>query len=790
MSGAKTLAAIYAKTRMLISARQYQRILQRWVLPLFCFAVAAAAGCDGNGDVARVPTPKSTTNETATFVGREVCADCHVAQTEAWRGSHHDLAMQHATPATVLGDFQNSSFEYFGTISRFTSSEDGYFVSTDNSVGIIEQFKIAYAFGVDPLQQYLVEFPDGRIQALPIAWDVENRRWIHLYAEESITHDDRLHWTGREQNWNFMCAECHSTGFDKKYDLANDSFASSWQEIDVSCEACHGPASRHIDLAASNFLESRSGFDIVFDDRQAANWQFDTGNGIAHRVPSRDRPSVEPELCGRCHSRRSLLSADYEFGRKLLDTHEMSLLDEPFYYADGQIREEVYVYGSFLQSKMYEAGVTCSDCHDPHSAKLRVASEPSNICLGCHAADVFAVTAHSRHDADDASCVDCHMPQKTYMVVDERHDHGFRVPLPQLSERNSAPNVCTQCHDDRSDKWAAEQVYAWYETANEGHFSSAFVAAQAREPGANADLLAIAEDTQNAGIVRASALSRLQYPINPSGIESIRNALSSSDPLLRLGALRSLSALPSDVQVQLAVPHLQDSVRANRLRAFDVISPFRLMLQPVDTAKFQRAEQEYVAAQLANADRPEALANIAGVLRARGDDEKAEAYFRLALQREPRLSVVRANFADHYRQRDRDNEAEAVLRDGLELDQNNAALRHALGLLLVRKNDNAAALKELQRATDLSPDDSRFAYVYAVALNSVDRRSEAIAFIASASRRMPAAIDLGILLANLLNDDGRSNEALAVALDLKGAFPANSTVDALIHSLEYVNSSN
>ena len=479
---------------------------------------------DATPDPARKPLPQ------ATYVGKDACVDCHAGQSAAWRDSHHDLAMQHATAHTVLGDFNDSTFEKDGVTSRFFLQDDEAWVETDNVNGDLEAFRIAYAFGVAPLQQYLIEFDDGRLQALPIAWDIPGKRWFHLYPDEAIPHSDPLHWTGREQNWNYMCAECHSTNLQKNYTLKSDSFDTHWSEINVSCEACHGPASNHVALARDNAWDRGHGLLVDLDDRRDAAWIMNEDTGIAERTPALMSPTSQPEACGRCHSRRGIATADYEFGKPLLDTHIVALLEERLYFADGQIGEEVYVYGSFLQSKMYRAGVTCTDCHDPHSAMLRMDGAVSNVCSTCHAPAKFATESHHRHPAGSVACVDCHMASRNYMVVDGRRDHSFRIPRPDLSSAIGVPNACNQCHSEQRSEWAAAAASEWFGEPGGGHFALAIHAARSGAVGSNNALMSVINDDAVSGIVRATALTLLRQPLSRDQAGIIRSALPPSRP--------------------------------------------------------------------------------------------------------------------------------------------------------------------------------------------------------------------------------------------------------------------
>ena len=442
------------------------------------------------------------TDDSPHYVGRTVCSNCHGDQAARWTGSHHDLAMQAATADTVLGNFDKVSVTHFGVTSTFFRKDGAFMVRTEGPDGTLHDYEIKYTFGVEPLQQYLIEFPGGRLQALSLAWDTRGeeqggQRWFHLYPDERITHDDELHWTKPSQNWNSMCAECHSTYLQKNYDPANRTFATSWSEIDVSCEACHGPGSAHVAWAERKpgweKLETGKGLVIALDERKDVNWKIDPKTGNASRSRARDS-SREIEMCARCHARRSPISRSYVHGERLMDHYLPRLLDAGMYHADGQIDDEVYVYGSFLQSRMYQAGVTCSDCHEPHSLQLRVPGD--GVCLQCHAAGKYASAKHHFHrqESTGARCAECHMPPKTYMVVDPRHDHSMRIPRPELSVKLGTPNACTRCHVEQSAEWAARQVRGWYGRDPQGYqrYAETLAAARGSEPGAGRQLAALA----------------------------------------------------------------------------------------------------------------------------------------------------------------------------------------------------------------------------------------------------------------------------------------------------------
>jgi Tfp pilus assembly protein PilF len=688
-------------------------------------------------------------NGVAQYVGSDACRSCHTAESDAWRQSQHREAMAQANDRNVLGDFKNVKFRYAGTTSRFFKRDGGFYARTDGPDGKLADYQIKYTFGVYPLQQYLVEFPDGRLQPLPIAWDTRARkdggqRWFHLYPHERITHNDELHWTRPSQNWNFMCADCHTTDLQKNYDAAANRFDTRWAEIDVGCEACHGPGTRHLAWAQTHkngppAAGDAMGLTVRLDERRDATWTINPAIGSA--VRSRPRTTGrEIDVCAQCHARRSQIAGGYEAGKPFLDYYRPVFLTAPHYYPDGQQRGEVYKWASFLQSKMYANGVTCSDCHDPHSGKVRAAGNA--LCDGCHLPGKYDTAQHHHHKPDSAgaACTGCHMPTTTYMVVDPRHDHSLRVPRPDLSVKFGVPNACNKCHANRDARWAAKQVKTWYGHDPQGYqrFAAAFAAFDKDEPGAQAQLRAIAGDSTQPPIVRATAFAETDITFGRATRELFATGASDSNELVRLGVLESLVNAPLDARVPLAAPLLSDPVRVVRLEAASVLAPVPAeQLSAESRTAFERAANEYVASLRYNADRADARVNLGTFYANRGEAGKAEEEIQAAIRVDPLYTPAYVNLADLYRATGRDADGARILRDGLKLAPRNATLHYALGLALVRMKQRQAALGEFERATRLDPGSARFAYVYAVALHSTGKPAAAIAQLEKALRAHP-----------------------------------------------------
>jgi predicted CXXCH cytochrome family protein len=735
----------------------------------------------------------------ASFVGSEACAGCHQAEAKLWRTSQHKHAMDHATDTTVRGDFNDATFTYFGVTSRFFRKDGKFLVETDGADGKLAVFDVKYTFGVDPLQQYLIEFPDGRIQALSIAWDTRpkdkgGQRWFHLYPSEEIRHDDVLHWTKLNQNWNFMCAECHSTGVKKNYDAAHDRFATTWSEISVGCEACHGAGSRHEAWARGqrSWLpfgredDPAKGLLVDFGERRDVTWSIHPQTGNATRTAAPATLRKEVETCGLCHARRSEFSESWIPGQWLSDTHVVSPLARSAYSADGQMRDEVYNYGSFKQSKMFAKGVTCGDCHEPHSATLRAPGD--GVCLQCHDGNKYAAAAHNNHAAASPAltCASCHMPERTYMVVDKRHDHSFRIPRPDISVKLGTPNACNDCHKDKSAEWAAAAVARWHGPDRKGFqtYAEAFHAAWSEQSDAATLLAKVAGDADAPAFARASALSELGPYLSPANAELARAALADPDPMVRIGALDMLEGVPGPQLWPLVSPLLSDPIGGVRIRTASLLASVPSERQPAtDRGKFERAAAEFITAQQLNADRPEARTALATFYARRGRAAEAEAEFKAASRLSPQFAPAAVNLADLYRQVGRFADGAEVLRTAIAAGPRDAGLHHALGLALVRLKRNGEALAELRTASELDPERARYAYVYAVALQSSGRLNDALATLKESLSRHPNDRDTLMALVSFSRDGGDAKSALAFAERLARLAPGDRDLAAMVETL-------
>lgn len=679
--------------------------------------------------------------------------------------------MQEASEETVLGDFDDAVFVHGDVTSTFFRRDGGYYVRTDGPDGTLRDYPISYTFGATPLQQYLIPVGGGRYQVLGISWDARperdgGQRWFHLYPED-VDASSPLHWTRPVQGWNARCASCHSTGLERGFDAATRSYRTTWSDIDVSCEACHGPGSQHVrvaqEAAARGSARERppGGLLVRLGDPDRV-WTRTPGAPTASRA-SRPPSRVEVETCAPCHARRAALGT-HTPGDAFLDAFRPSLLRQGLYHADGQIEDEVYVYGSFLQSRMYAAGVTCSDCHDPHGLETR--ADGNALCTRCHDGSRYDTRSHHLHDesSEGARCVECHMPATTYMVVDARRDHSLRVPRPDLSRDIGTPNACNRCHSDRPAAWAAEELARRGRPPTpQSHFARALHGGRAADPSAFTALTSVARDSAAPAIVRGTALSLLGGYPRQGTVRALQAGLADPEPLARLGALDGLERLGNGNALALAYPLLTDSLRAIRVEAARLLARVpRDRATPEQAAAIAKGVAEFERVQRWNADQPAAWVALGDLYSGLGRADDAEAAYRTALLLDSTDVVAYLNLADLQRVRGRDDLGEEVLRGALASLPDAPEVHHSLGLLLVRRGDLEDALPELAHAAEHS-DVARFAYVYGVALASAGDLEGGVRILQETLARHPFDGEILSALAAYTRELGRTEEAARYA---------------------------
>lgn len=703
------------------------------------------------------PQPVSVTP--VKMVDEQQCQGCHSAQVKDWQGSHHQLAMQEANAETMLGDFNNVTFKAENETTRFSRKDGGFWVNTPGIDGKNADFKVAYTFGIAPLQQYLIAVGDGRLQALGVAWDTEKRRWFHLYPGQGVTFKDPLHWSKPSQNANFMCVECHTTGYKRNFDAAKNTFDSQWNSLGVGCQACHGPASNHLEWTAKKTDLIHAGFAVDLKDKNA---------------------TVEIETCARCHARRAPLGDGFTVGKRLMDDYLPSTLTRELYALDGKIKDEVFEHGSFAQSKMFDKGVRCSNCHNPHSTGLKA---PGNgVCLQCHnfagetsvegvdgkglQAKNYDAIEHTRHTPGQpgSQCVNCHMPGKFYMGNDFRHDHSFSIPNPERAQRLGTPDACLTCHQGKAGDKVTEQFKLW-NTTNAGtaqapRYDESLWLIRNGQPGAAQALYEQLQRSNLPAIQRATLLAELPMFPSEQALKLATKDLSHPAPQVRESAVRAISAfLPPAERAPLLAPVLSDPVKAVRIAAArDLLSVARNGLGNAQEA-WNAAIAEYEAVQKSLAERAEANLNLAMLYQASGRGGEVEGLLRTALQRDLDFHPARVTLVQWLEASGRSQEAQALLVQSLKQYPDVALLQHTQGLSLVRAGKSGQAMPFLRKAAQLEPQTAQYGYVLAVALHDSGKVDDACAELERLLKEQPANRNARLSLIQYYLDNGQEPKA-------------------------------
>lgn len=724
--------------------------------------------------VAEKPVEKPTTQAApAFFVDEQQCIGCHHVQGKDWQGSHHQLAMQTATGQSVLGNFNNTTFKGEKDTTRFFRKDDDFWVNTVDGDGKTKDFKVAYAFGVAPLQQYLLETDGGRLQALGVAWNTERNRWFHIYPGQGVDFEDSLHWSKPGQNANFMCVECHTTGFKRNFDADKNSFNSQWNSLGVGCQACHGPASNHTLWRNKNDTSTapiNAGFEINLSKADNA---------------------TQVDICARCHARRAPLSNDQKHGKPLMDAYLPSALTRELYELDGKIKGEVFEHGSFVQSKMFAKGVRCSNCHNPHSNELK--AQGNSVCLQCHnpggkttvpgvdgaglQAKNYDSPEHHHHQPGQpgSQCIDCHMPGKLFMGNDLRHDHSFTLPGPALANSIGIPDACLGCHIKLPAKQVVEQYKTWYaqpQNATQDYARSLWQVRSA-QPGAAATLFEQLESTQLASIRRATLLAELPNYPSQRALESSSKALRDPEPQVREAAVNVVAAqLPPGQRLDLLGALLQDPILAVRIATARALLGNMQQLGHFQSS-FDKAIAEYETVQLSLQERAEANLNLAMLYQANGHTVQVEHYLRTAIDRDPDFLPAFITLVQWLDANQRMPEASTLLSEKLKKKPRSAMLQFTQGLALVRRNQPVAALKALREANRLEPENARYAYVLAISLQDRGDQKGSRQLLESTLKRHPENREVRMALVAQLRDEGEMQQMKARIEELKAINPGD-----------------
>jgi tetratricopeptide (TPR) repeat protein len=487
----------------------------------------------------------------------------------------------------------------------------------------------------------------------------------------------------------------------------------------------------------------------------------------------------------------------------LLDSLLPSLLDPELYFPDGQILDEVYVYGSYTQSKMYSRNVRCSDCHDVHSNK-RV-KEGNALCLQCHRAGVYDTKAHHFHKGSGetgqpirsakgdvlfevgsgAECVQCHMPERHYMVIDERADHSFRIPRPDLSIRLGTPNACNRCHIDKTRQWADDYITKWYGPGRSAHYGTILAEGREREPGALEALVQLAADPLYPVIVRSTALSLLAaYPANETG-GAYELALMDDEALIRRTAVDQINTSDPKRQADRLASMLYDPVKAVRTEAARRLTEIENRHLDAGQQKvFQASLAEYKRSMEYSGDFAFGRYNLGNLHAALKQPDEAIRNYLAAVRIDGLFYPAKVNLAMLYNQKGENPKAEALLREVTASHPDLYEVHYSLGLLLAEENRYAEAADHLKRAIIGMPSRARIHYNLGLLLQYLKQDTDAEASLLKAQELDPDNFDYLFALADFYLKREKMQQARSVAEEMVARHPTQRIGHDLLNLIE------
>ena len=699
-------------------------------------------------------TPSQTSNA---FTGNQSCQPCHAKEHNEWLASHHFMAMLPANDSTVAGDFNNAELTADGVTTRFFRKDGKYMIHTEDDKGTYRDMEVKYIFGFTPLQQYLVAFPGGRMQATRMSWDTKAKKWFHQYAGDKIPAGDWLHWTGNGQNWNTMCASCHSTHVKKGYDVNSDTYTTTYNDINVSCESCHGPGKNHIDyINSGNYKKGKK-----------------IEGSLLQMYKQADR-HTQINQCGYCHARRSDITENPLPGHEVLDDYVPELPTTDFFFADGQMNDEDYNYTPFMQSKMFQRGVKCSDCHNPHSGKLKL--DGPTVCSQCHDPSYFESEKHTLHleGTIGVNCISCHMPSKIYMGNDLRHDHSIRIPRPDLTVQYGVPNTCNACHTQKSAQWAADALVKGYGKSPAYHWSEDLVPGSRMDAGSQPHLSKLVADSAVPNMVRAAAiryLGQLQLS-NPAG--QLLRYLNDTSALVRYTVLQGMRGYPSQLWANAAAPLLSDKVRAVRIAAANLYLDLPSNQIPTQYFEaFTQAKNELYRFTIFQTDFAQGNLAAGDYHRRINDLPNAEKFYSRAVAKDSQLVNARVNLASTLNAQGRNAEALHQLEVSARIQPTSDHIFYTLGLLYAEMGEAQKAGEALQQAAKLNGNNVRAIYNHGLLLAQQGKQADAEKKYLQALRVDPQNGDVLNALTILYLQQNQMEKAIATGKILKKFHSAN-----------------
>ena len=630
--------------------------------------------------------------------------------------------------------FSTGQKRVHGGVETSFEMDRGQPVVRQSIEGKVNSFYPEAVIGVSPLYQYLIPFDHGRLQVMDEAFDPHKNEWFNVFGEEVRNPEEWGHWKNRGNNWNSQCAFCHMTNLKKNYSAETDTYNTTWSAMGISCAQCHGDMRAHIENPK---LKTQS--------------------------PTKDLQQVM-DNCASCHSRREELTGEFKAGENFNDHYRLSLADTPgVYFPDGQQLDEDFVVSSFMFSRMGHKGISCQDCHNSHTGKLKITLENNQLCMSCHTspgsrgAIPIDPKTHTHHDWNSAgsSCVDCHMPKRTYMQRDPRRDHLFVIPDPLLTKELGVPNACNQCHGDKTTEWAIEWSDKWYgKKMDRLSRTRARVVARAQAGDATVlkELLALAQ-SEEIDLWRATLAALLKpWVVVPEINDFFQKSLKDKSSRVRSVAVEALSQLP-EMQTQLAALR-NDSSRLVRIDATHATAV---------SAQDDSAEYAELMQYLDNvSDQPTGLLKRVQLYLKQGRNTEAESVMNKVILWDP-SAVSYSMLGELLHLNSKNQDALKAYLVAAKLDPKNADYSFAISLLNAEASQISEAIRWLEKTVALDPGFGRAWYNLGLAYAQQEHLTKAVTALIEAEKHLTSA-DIPYALATIYLRLGDTKNAQSSAI--------------------------
>jgi predicted CXXCH cytochrome family protein len=642
---------------------------------------------------------------------------------------------------SVKAPFNGEKLVHFNDTYSFYKKNKNYVINHND-----KEYKVEYTFGHYPLQQYLVDFGSGKFQVLTASWSLENKNWYEVNSHLSKEDYGLAHWKGYLNNWNQRCASCHSTDLKKNYSFEKNEYKTTYLEENVSCLACHKSPGDHIEWANGSKSLKNKGFDHSLETYPPV---------ISPKNSKKTFSITDSTISNKCFSCHGLRGEIESPKKGFLNSHSPRIVSDDLYELDGQIKEEAFVMGSFTQSKMFHKGVNCLHCHNPHSGKLK--KKGNNLCLQCHDTS-YQTYKHSKHKVENARCIDCHMPSKTYMKFDERRDHKFVIPRPDYSLKYGISNSCTSCHSNYS-KEKLSKVFKqnFPKLKTKDNLLEAIGSIKNGEFKSSKDLLLFILNPNYPEMKRAYAVSYLsRFTISDEVI--YKEIYDTNSYLIHLALkthisnLQELGNISKNILVKMALSK-HDSLSYEALYQL-AMKGFNLRKESELKIRFEN----YLSSLVQHSDYPDNVLKLAALSSVGLFSEASNSLLKDNIQKYPRFLASYVNLADHFRALKNDKESLDVLNSGLKLSSKDSSLLVARGLLYIRTKKYSKALSDLKNAHTSQFNNDYYAYLYCLALSSLESPKNALSYLESVKGKYKDSFMITQLLSSLYQQTNMPNK--------------------------------